>query len=108
MRTGGKIALAGPTYLPVAFAAEAILKDAPHSSAAKLFVTWYLSKEWQSRMGGYSSRDDVPSPAGLPPLSNYRLEGRYAEFVSNQAALADLRTRFERYTGPVTNAGGVR
>ena len=44
----------------------------------------------------------------MPPLSNYRLEERYAEFVSNEAQVADLRTRLEHYTGPVTNAGGVK
>ena len=109
-RGGGKVALAGPRddYLPVSFAAEAIFKDAPHPNAAKLFVTWYLSKDWQSRTGVYSPRSDVPAPAGLPPLSNYRLEERYADFVSNQAQVADLGTRLERYTGPVTNAGGVK
>jgi ABC-type Fe3+ transport system substrate-binding protein len=107
---GGKIALAGPTddYLPIFFTAEAILKDAPHPNAAKLFVTWFLSKEWQSRTGVYSSRSDVPPPAGLPQLSSYRLEERYAEFVSSENQVADLRKRFESYTGPVTNAGGVR
>jgi ABC-type Fe3+ transport system substrate-binding protein len=108
-RAGGKIALTGPTddYLPVFFIAEAILKNAPHPNAAKLYVAWFLSKEWQSRMGTYSPRDDVPSPPGLPPLSN-RVDERYLEFVSNEAQLADLRRRFESYTGPVTNAGGVR
>ena len=52
-RAGGKVALAGPSddYLPISFAAEAIFKDAPHPNAAKLFVTWYLSKDWQSRTG---------------------------------------------------------
>jgi ABC-type Fe3+ transport system substrate-binding protein len=108
-RAGGKIALTGPTddYLPLFFTAEAILKDAPHPNAAKLYVTWFLSKEWQSRMGTYPSRDDVPSPPGLPPLSN-RVDERYLEFVTNEAQLADLRRRFESYTGPVINAGGVR
>jgi ABC-type Fe3+ transport system substrate-binding protein len=109
-RAGGKVALAGPTddYLPIFFTAEGILKDAPHPNAAKLYVTWFLSKEWQSRTGVYSSRSDVPPPAGLPPLSSYRLEERYLEFVSSEDQLADLRKRFESYTGPVTNAGGVR
>jgi ABC-type Fe3+ transport system substrate-binding protein len=109
-RDGGKIELAGPTddYLPIFFAAEAILKDAPHPNAAKLFVTWFLSKEWQSRTGIYSSRSDVPTPSGLPLLSSYRLEDRYVEFVSNETNLADLRRRFESYTGPVTNTGGVQ
>jgi ABC-type Fe3+ transport system substrate-binding protein len=109
-RAGGKIALAAPSddYLPIFFSAEAILKDAPHPNAAKLFVTWFLSKEWQSRTGVYSSRIDVPPPAGLPPLSGLRLEERYLEFVSSETQLADLRRRFESYTGPVMNAGGVR
>jgi ABC-type Fe3+ transport system substrate-binding protein len=109
-RAGGAIALSGSTddFLPIFFSAEAILKDAPHPNAAKLYVTWLLSKDWQSRSGGYSSRSDVPPPAGLPPLSSYRLEDRYLEFVSSEDQIADLRKRFESYTGPVTNAGGVR
>ena len=109
-REGGKIALAGPTddYLPIFFTAEAILKDAPHPNAAKLYVSWYLSKAWQSQTGVYSSRSDVAPPPNLPPLSAYRLEERYAEFVSSEFQLADLRRRFESYSGPVTNSGGVR
>jgi ABC-type Fe3+ transport system substrate-binding protein len=101
-RAGAKIALAGPAddFLPVFFTAEAILKDAPHPNAAKLYVTWFLSKEWQSRTGIYSSRSDVPPPAGLPPLSSYRLEDRYLEFVSSEDQLTDLRKRFESYVGP--------
>jgi ABC-type Fe3+ transport system substrate-binding protein len=109
-REGGKIALAGPSddYLPIFFTAEAILKDAPHPNAAKLYVSWYLSKAWQSQTGVYSSRADVPPPTGLPPLSVFRLEERYTDFLSNEDQLADLRRRFENYTGPVTNTGGVR
>jgi len=108
---GGKIGLAGPVddFLPVVFFAEAILKDAPHPNAAKLFVAWLLSKEWQSRSGAYSPRSDVLPPAGLPTISNYRIEDRYLEFVTgDEDRLADLRRRFESYTGPVVNVGGVR
>jgi ABC-type Fe3+ transport system substrate-binding protein len=101
-RAGGKIALAVPTddYLPVSLSAEAILKDAPHPNAAKLFVTWLLSKEWQSRTGLYSPRSDVPEPADLPSLSRHRLEERYAEFVSNENLIAEVRKRFESYSRP--------
>jgi ABC-type Fe3+ transport system substrate-binding protein len=108
---GGKIGLVGPVddYLPVVFFAEAILKDAPHPNTAKLFVAWLLSKESQSRSGTYSPRSDVPPPAGLPMLSNYRIEDRYLEFVTGgEDTLSDLRRRFESYTGPVVNAGAVR
>ena len=109
-RAGGKIALAGPRddFLPIFFTAEGILKDAPHPNAAKLYVTWFLSKEWQSRTGVYSSRSDVPPPAGLPSLSIFRLEERYMEFVTNESLLADLRKRLEGYSGPVTNTGDVK
>ena len=105
-RAAGKIVLTAPTddLLPVSFAAEAILRNAPHPNAAKLFVTWFLSKEWQRRAGVYSSRSDIPPPAGLPPLSSYRLEDRYREFLSAENELADLRNRFKSYIGPMVGA----
>jgi ABC-type Fe3+ transport system substrate-binding protein len=106
---GGKLALTAPMYdpMPTFFTAEAILKDAPHPNAAKLFVTWYLSKDWQSQIGIYSSRNDVSPPAGLKPLSSYRLANRYAQFVANEKELARLRKRFEKYTGPVPQNSGL-
>jgi len=109
-REGGKIALAAPAgdRLPMFFTSEAILKDAPHPNAAKLYVSWFLSKEQQSRIGVYSSRSDVAPPAGLMPLSGYRLADGYLKFVTNEKRLKALRQRFEKYTGPVTNAGGVK
>src|SRR3974377_1785392 len=104
-RDGGKVALAAPAavFLAVFFSAEAIFKDAPHPNAAKLFAAWLLSKDWQGRAASYSSRDDVSAPARLPALSSYRLDNRYVEFLGGGEQLADLRKRFERYTGPVTN-----
>jgi ABC-type Fe3+ transport system substrate-binding protein len=109
-RAGGKLALAAPAKepVPVFFVSEAILKDAPHPNAAKLFVNWFLSKDWQSRIGGYPSRTDVPPPAELKPLSSYRLANNYLKFVTNEKQLVALRQRFEKYTGPVTNVGGVK
>ena len=105
---GAKLALTAPLYdpMPTFFTAEAILKDAPHPNAAKLFVTWYLSKDWQSQIGIYSSRNDVLPPAGLKPLSSYRLANRYAQFVANEEELARLRKRFEKYTGSVPQNSG--
>jgi ABC-type Fe3+ transport system substrate-binding protein len=85
-----------------------IFKDAPHPNAAKLFLTWYMAKEQQSRIGVFSARTDVPPPQGLKPLSSYNVANGYREFVSNAQQLAELRKRFEGYTGPVVNKGGVR
>lgn len=102
-RSGSKLAVAAPVHdaMPVFFNAEGILKDAPHPNAAKLFLLWYLSKEWQGQTGIYSSRSDVPPPPGLKPLSQYKLADDYATFVSNSETLLELRKRFEQYTGPV-------
>ena len=109
-REGGKLALAAPASdrMPMFFTSEAILKDAPHPNAAKLYVSWFLSKEQQSRIGVFSSRSDVPPPEGLMPLSGYRLADGYLKFVTNEKRLTALRQRFEKYTGPVANAGGVK
>ena len=85
-----------------------IFKDAPHPNAAKLFLTWFMAKEQQSRIGVFSARFDVPPPAGLKPLAAYNTANQYREFVSDETTLAELRKRFESYTGPVLNAGGVR
>ena len=85
-----------------------IFKNAPHSNAAKLFLTWYMDPAQQSRTGVFSARDDVPPPPGFKPFSSYNAANNYVDFVSNQALLADLRKRFEAYTGPVVNKGGVR
>jgi ABC-type Fe3+ transport system substrate-binding protein len=51
---------------------------------------------------------DVPPPQGLKKLSAYKLANRYREFVTNDKLMTDLRKRFEAYTGPVKNQGGVR
>jgi ABC-type Fe3+ transport system substrate-binding protein len=85
-----------------------IFKDAPHPNAAKLFLTWYMAKEQQSRIGVFSARTDVPPPHGLKPLLSYNIANGYRDFVSNAPQLAELRKRFEGYTGPVVNKGGVR
>jgi ABC-type Fe3+ transport system substrate-binding protein len=86
----------------------AIFKDAPHPNAAKLYLTWYLAREQQARIGTWSPRSDVAPPKGLEPLPVYHLVNNYREFVSDEKRLADLRKRFEAYTGPVRATGGVR
>jgi len=93
---------------PVFTLTAGIFKAAPHPSLAKLYLTWYLSKEQQARTGVFSTRTDVPPPAGLGPLSGLKIANHYREFVSNEKLIADLRKRFEAYTGPVVNQGGVR
>ena len=54
--------------LPIYYSTAGIFKDAPHPNVAKLYLTWVLAPEQQRRIGTFSSRNDVPPPAGLKPL----------------------------------------
>jgi ABC-type Fe3+ transport system substrate-binding protein len=94
--------------IPIYYSTAGIFKDAPHPNVAKLYLTWVLAPEQQRRIGTFSSRNDVPPPAGLKPLFSYRVTNGYREFVTNERLLTDLRKRFEDAVGPIRNAGGVR
>jgi ABC-type Fe3+ transport system substrate-binding protein len=106
---GQPIDFAFPTadVMPTFFITAGIFKGAPHPNAAKLFLTWYLAKDQQARTGSYSARTDVPPPPGLKPLSAYKIDAGYRQLVTDPH-IAALRKRFETYTGPVVNKGGVR
>jgi ABC-type Fe3+ transport system substrate-binding protein len=93
---------------PVFSLTGGIFKDAPHPNAAKLYLSWFLAKEQQSRLGNFSPRLDVPPPDGFRPLTSYKIANAYREFVTDDKLVADLRKRMEGYVGPVVNAGGVR
>ncbi|MBI4839812.1 MAG: extracellular solute-binding protein [candidate division NC10 bacterium] len=55
---------------------SAIIKNAPHPNAARLFLDFTVSKEMQdlmvNRFGRRSVRKDVGSPAGLPALDQIK------------------------------------
>ena len=82
---------------PVFLVGAAIFKDAPHPNAAKLYLSWYLAKEQQSRTGTFSPRADVPPPPGMQPLSSYKIDSGYRKLVSDEARLTELRRRFGSY-----------
>jgi ABC-type Fe3+ transport system substrate-binding protein len=85
--------------LPIWPQTTAIFKDAPHPNAAKLYITWFLAKEQQSRTGTWSTRRDVPPPSGLKPIFEYQLANDFRSFITNAQLADDLRKRFEGYIG---------
>jgi ABC-type Fe3+ transport system substrate-binding protein len=93
---------------PVWAQTAATFNDSPHPNAARLFLSWFLEKEQQSKLDTWSPRTDVPPPDGLPPLFSLLLVNNYPEFISNTELVAELRKRFETLTGPVQKKGGVR
>lgn len=94
--------------LPIWPYTAGIFKSAPHPNAAKLFLNWYLSPAVQAKTGTWSPRADVPPPYGWKPILSYKVVNNYRDFVTNTKQLEELRKRFEAYTGPVKNVGGVR
>ncbi len=94
--------------LPIWPFTAAIFKSAPHPNAAKLFLSWYLSPEVQTKTGNWSPRSDVAAPYGWMPILSYKVVNSYRDFLTNSKQLEELRKRFEAYTGPVKNVGGVR
>ena len=56
----------------------------------------------------WSGRKDVPPPQGYKPILSYQVANDYKAFMTNEAQIAELRKKFEGYTGPVVNSGGVR
>jgi ABC-type Fe3+ transport system substrate-binding protein len=88
---------ADPT--PVFLVGGAIFKDAPHPHAARLYLSWYLAREQQSRSGTFSPRADVPPPAGLEPLSSYKIDSGFRKLVTDEARADALRKRLGGYIG---------
>jgi ABC-type Fe3+ transport system substrate-binding protein len=93
------IAFSNVDPLPIWPQTTAIFKDAPHPNAAKLYITWFLAKEQQSRIGTWSVRQDVPPPADLKPIFDYQLANDFRSFITNDKLVEDLRKRFEGYIG---------
>lgn len=86
----------------------AIFKDSPHPNVAKLFMNFLLEPEQQALTGTWSPRTDLAPPSGYQPIFSYFVRNDYKEFIVNEQQVAELRKRFEQYTGPIANAGGVR
>jgi ABC-type Fe3+ transport system substrate-binding protein len=105
-QSGGKlkVAMSQADKTPVFFTAGGILKNAPHPNAAKLLLTWMLSKEQMGRNpAAYSPRADMAPPAGMPALTDARFANGYRDFLGDGTRLPALRKRFEAFVGPVVN-----
>ena len=85
---------------PVFLVGGAIFKDAPHPNAARLYLTWYLAREQQSRSGTFSPRSDVPPPAGYRPLPSYKIDSSFRQLVTDKSRADALRKRLGAYLRP--------
>ncbi|MEU9452398.1 extracellular solute-binding protein [Streptomyces sp. NPDC048277] len=82
----------------------AILKNAPHQAAARLYLSWLLSKNAQSNdIGTWSTRTDVAPPAGLRNIFGYQNMNPLGlgAFLSDRTALDRYKARISLYVGDV-------
>lgn len=81
----------------------AILKDARHPAAAKLYLNWWLSKQTQSDFYMWSVRTDVSPHAGHRPIWDYpnaHVDG-FEHFMSDRTLVERFRQQLTLYVGEV-------
>ncbi len=81
----------------------AIFRDARHPAAAKLYMSWLLSRDVQGAPGRqWPVRADVPAAGGFKPVFEYNTQpGQFRAFLSDRARLERVRDQLEQYIGPM-------
>ncbi|SJL15478.1 uncharacterized protein ARMOST_18976 [Armillaria ostoyae] len=82
----------------------AIFNTAEHPAAAKLYMNWLLSVDYQTVLasGGWSVRNDVPPKEGLKPLAEYgsMLDTKpFDEWMLDRELVERFRMQFEQLLG---------
>jgi ABC-type Fe3+ transport system substrate-binding protein len=106
---GGRSGLAQQTYPArspwVAWPqTAAVLKQAPHKAAAKLYLSWLLSRDAQQHdIFTWSARTDVAPPAGAKAIFDYPNMNPLGlgTFMSDRTALDRYKARITLYVGDV-------
>lgn len=110
--SGGRAGLAQQTYPTqspwVAWPqTAAILKQAPHKAAAKLYLSWLLSRDAQrGDIGTWSARTDVAPPSGTKGIFDYPNMNPLGlgTFMSDRTALDRYKARITLYIGDAQGA----
>ncbi|MGP3916569.1 ABC transporter substrate-binding protein [Nonomuraea sp. 10N515B] len=82
----------------------AVFKKAPHKAAAKLYLSWLLSKDaQQNSIGTWSARTDVAAPADRKGIFDYKNMNPLGlgTFMNDRAALDRYKARVGLYIGDV-------
>lgn len=80
----------------------AIFKDAKHPAAAKLYVSWMLSKPVNATPRQFPLRKDIAPPAGFKSVDQYNTSPEdFLAFMRDRARVERLKSLFERLIGPV-------
>jgi len=80
----------------------AILKKAKNPKAAKLYMSWMLSKEFQQDWLQFPVRVDVEASGGMKTMFHHNTNpDGFRDFMRDRAKVERLRAQFEQLLGPV-------
>jgi len=101
-QSGAPIAIVYPKEgTPFIPGCEAIAKNAPHPNAAKLFISFMVSRETQQYLadaaGLRSFHPDVKLKPGVVPLSQIKLLP--ADAAAQEAATEEIKKKYSQYFG---------
>jgi iron(III) transport system substrate-binding protein len=99
---GAPIEIVYPTEgTPFVPSCEAIVKNAPHPNAAKLFISYVVSRETQQYLvdeaGLRSFHPDVKDKPGRVPLSKIKLLP--SDPIAQEAATEEIKKKYSEYFG---------
>ncbi len=80
----------------------AIPKKAKNKAAAKLYMSWMLSKDFQSQWLQWPVRVDVEAPGGFKSVQHHNTDPvDFHKFMQDRAMLERFRGQMEQLIGPV-------
>ncbi|MDC1162366.1 ABC transporter substrate-binding protein [Tenacibaculum sp.] len=96
-----RLVLPKEDYFLTWFQVAAIPTDAKHKAAAKLYLNWMLSKEFQSKWLQFPVRMDVESPNGYKSVQHYNTSpADFHRFMLKRDLVERFRLQIEQLIGP--------
>lgn len=91
------------TFFQSWYQTGAIVKDSPNQSAARLYLSFWLSRAQQENVFQWPAREDVSLPEGFGYVRNYpnTSPAGFREFMHDRGRVERLEGVFENYIGPV-------
>ncbi|WP_430966705.1 ABC transporter substrate-binding protein [Spongiimicrobium sp. 2-473A-2-J] len=89
-------------YFLTWFQTAAIPKKAKHKAAAKLYLNWMLSKDFQGKWLQWPIRMDVETPGGYKPVHHYNTSAAdFHRFMLKRDMIERFRFQMEQLIGPI-------
>lgn len=94
------------TFFQSWYQTGAIVAESPNKWAARLYLSFWLSRRQQENTFQWPAREDIALPAGFRPVRLYPNTSPHGfrEFMRDRARVERLKGIFENYIGPVTGA----